>query len=235
MWDPERKNFIDSHNFFVSQAKKRVLSQFDNIEDEVKDREKEWLGSLDHDSYSESYDIADLYEWIHQQSLEQSFMLYELRHQMLLSIVAGMYHQWDKQLRVWLEREAREWGYNVVNSEIWKKDIGCIYELFKYCEWDVESEEFFQKLDACRLVVNVHKHGKGVSLDNLKKNYVEYFCGDGENNDLDHTLLFLDDSHLEEFSDAIIKFWEVIPERMEESEHKTPPSWILKAINKENK
>lgn len=37
-------------------------------------------------------------------------------------------------------------------------------------------KSYFPKLDACRLVVNVYKHGKGTALNQLRSRYPEYLA-----------------------------------------------------------
>ena len=53
----------------------------------------------------------------------------------------------------------------------WRRNV---LDLLNDFGWDCRSLPSFSKIDACRLVVNVYKHGKGPSLEDLAKRYPEY-------------------------------------------------------------
>jgi hypothetical protein len=96
----------------------------------------------------------------------------------------------------------------------------------------------FQNVGTMRLVVNVFKHGEGISLDELKEKYPEFvpdpLGGEYRSRHLDHSNMKVTDEHLEQFSSAILEFWRAIPEEMwirqEESE---VPKWFEKAYLKD--
>jgi len=75
------------------------------------------------------------------------------------------------------------------------------------------------KIDVCRLVVNVFKHGKGNSLDALAQRYPQYL---GDNlpqyefmkSHLDHEALTIAQNDLDDFAGAIRAFWSEFPERL---------------------
>ncbi len=43
MWEPFRQSLIKGHLFFVEQARKRLLSQFNDIEADADRAAEEWL------------------------------------------------------------------------------------------------------------------------------------------------------------------------------------------------
>ncbi|MCM3609416.1 hypothetical protein M4D49_28430 [Cupriavidus pauculus] len=43
MWDPYRQSLIEGHRFYVEQARKRLLSQFGDIEREASAAADAWL------------------------------------------------------------------------------------------------------------------------------------------------------------------------------------------------
>ncbi|MER8798649.1 hypothetical protein NKH75_31600 [Mesorhizobium sp. M0984] len=84
--------------------------------------------------------------------------------------------------------------------------------------WKVRSTDYFKTLDACRLVVNVYKHGAGKSLDDLKKTCSEYLDDPLKGTRppwseklLNHTHLKVSDDQFQTFSDAIVAFWRDVP------------------------
>ncbi|MGB5235360.1 MAG: hypothetical protein WBN85_09345 [Candidatus Macondimonas sp.] len=137
-----------------------------------------------------------------------------------------------------MEPEFREWLIDFGNS-------GYValyhFDLLESFGWNFRSAGYFMALDACRLVVNVYKHGEGKSLDELRNNYPEYlsdpFNGSGgafsETKYRDHTHLKVSDDQFQVFSDAILAFWRDVPENVVDSQLTDVPDWFGKAILKD--
>jgi len=95
----DRRVLLEPHDFYVSQAKKRLLSQFNKISreaDEVEQQRYEKPGQFfdpDRD------DPADSYEAAYQKGIAHYFALDEMRNTVTLAMTAGMFHQFDKTLR----------------------------------------------------------------------------------------------------------------------------------------
>lgn len=107
MWGPFRESLIKAHAFYVEQARKRLLSQFGDIEAEANKAPEEWLEQTSHLFNPEQHDPGDFYEAAHEAGIEFYELLRDMRRQTRLSVVAGMFHEWDKQLRDWLTQEIR--------------------------------------------------------------------------------------------------------------------------------
>lgn len=235
MWGPQREYFIDSHNFYVEQAQKRLISQFDDLNKEAEEYGEKWLEEKSKYFDPEQHDEGEFYEAAYERSIEYGILLSEMRDQTIFSVIAGMYHQWDKQLREWMVQEARHWGRENVYYKIWKVDVSKIFDLFVSMGWSVRSEGFFYKLDACRLIVNIYKHGNGDSVYQLKKKYPEYFH-DYVSQDFyrsglfDHNAINLKDEYLKEFSDSILEFWRKVPESIVDSGKLVAPDWLKEAL-----
>lgn len=241
MWGPIRRSLIESHLFYVEQAHKRLLSQFDKMEEEAEMAADEWLEQSDQHFDPDRHDPADFYEAANDASIEFYQLLSDMRDQTRFSVVAGMFHQWEKQLRDWLVRETRHWHRgDMLTSKIWSVDLGRIFDLFEGFGWGVRGESFYTKIDSCRLVVNVYKHGEGNSFVELKQKYTEYlydpipeFRGISDKDYLDHTHLALTDEQLQAFSESIVEFWQKVPERILESQVISVPDWFEKAVLKD--
>jgi hypothetical protein len=242
MWGPFRESLIAGHLFYVEQARKRLLSQFEDIETEADKAAEDWLEKSSSRFDPDQHDPSDFYEAANDAGIEFYTLLSEMRDQTRLSVVAGMFHEWDKQLRDWLVREIQHWHHgDAAALKIWLADFQQIAELLESLGWEINSTAYFQSLDACRLVVNVYKHGKGKSLDELKVKYPEYlhdpFSGTGGAfsgvEHRDHTHLKVSDPQFQAFSDAIVSFWQGVPENIFESEVKDVPDWFGKAILKD--
>ncbi len=240
MWEPMRRDWLAEHRFYVKQARKRLLTQFDNIEVEADNEAEAHLGRLSKLFDPDRHDVSDLYEAADDKGNEFYRLLSDMRDRTRLSVIAGMYHEWDKKLREWITQEACHWspGDNVAKA-IWKADISSVIDLLHAFNFYVRSLAGYRRLDAMRLVVNVFKHGDGKSLDDLKEKYAEFIPGSmdypvGWSQYLDHTHMEVTEKHLDEFSEAIIEFWQAVPERICVDQNEVEvPTWFEKAFLKD--
>jgi len=241
MWEPFRQQLIESHRFYVKQAQTRLLDQFDNLEEEADRYSEKWLEEKSHLFDPDRHDPSDFYERAHDADIEHYLLLCDMRERIFLSVISGVYHEWDKQLRDWITQEFRHWhtGDNL-KMTVWKANFDEIIELLEGCEFSIKDKDFFSVLNQCRLIVNVYKHGDGNSFNDLLERNPEYFdsglksmLGDNAIKFLNHTHLSVPSHYLDELSNAIIAFWQSIPERVFLSEKTTFPKWFEKALQKD--
>ena len=140
---------------------------------------------------------------------------------MTLASVAALYHQWEKDLKRFLARELRYYAEDP--DVVWTAKT---YDILRWLEklgWSYRSYSWFPVLDACRLRVNVYKHGKGRSLDELKEKYPQYLGslenGQSDNGEpdltyLDHEHLYLTDEQFDQFVEAVKQFWNYFPDQI---------------------
>lgn len=217
-----KPHLLKQHDFYVAQTDKRVLAQFRDMEGDA-DRfaEAEYQRFLAQPG-DENTDTASLAEAAHDNAANFYGLLSDLRQQVILGALAGLYHQWEKELRDFIERELM---YDVQKAEAiriaWHGSITDIFDLLTQFGWDILGEPFFSLIDACRLIVNVHKHGKGRSLEELNRlypNYLRESFGPGIRplipDYLDHTLLAVSEDHYTEIAAALRMFWVAFPERL---------------------
>ncbi len=241
MWEQIRKNMIADHQFYIEQAKNRLLVQFSDISGEADkyadeylkkisprfDPEKHADGSFDDDAFNEGQ--------AHYEMLDD--MLKRTR----MSVVAGMFHEWDKQLRDWIikEMQGRHWySGQEVEKALWKANYEQIIDFLEAFGWLIKSKPYYTSLDKCRLFVNVYKHGNGGAFDDIKAKHpksirtlvgatsfsLEY---------ANHKRLIITEDDIDEFSNAIINFWKDVPEWIYEKENMIFPSWYNKAYKKD--
>lgn len=241
MWEPSRQAWMAEHHFYLEQARKRLLSQFDSMEAEADRAAEAHLEKRSKFFDPEAHDEADLYESANDKAIEFYQLLSDMKDRTRLSVVAGMYYEWDKKLREWIVRELRHWcgGGNVVKS-IWKVDISSIFDFLRVFDFDSKALLGYERLDAMRLVVNVFKHGDGTSLDELKVKYPEFVPdplgarGEYRSPYLDHTNMAVTEKHLEQFSKAILDFWQSVPKEMWIKQDEIEvPKWFEKAFQKD--
>jgi hypothetical protein len=246
MWEQFRQDLMAEHRFYVEQAHKRLLSQFENIETEANKATEEHLEKVSIHFNADKHDPSRFNEAAHEAAHEKGIEFYQLLSDMheatRLSVIAGMFHQWDKKLRGWIVGELRHdhHGKNAA-KEIWSVDFLKMIDFLATCGFDVKALPCHNQLDAMRLVVNVFKHGNGQSLDNLKKSYpkfISYPLGFDDAPEmfrqyLDHADLKLTDVHVMQFSEAILDFWGALPGEISLPTKANVPNWLLKALQKD--
>lgn len=241
MWKPFRDNLVANHKFYVEQSKSRLLSQFGDIEGEADRYAEKWLKDHGHLFDPDRHEPGDFEQQAYEESITHYELLSEMRDTTRLSIIAAMFHEWDKQLRDWLARELQHVHTGAaVTPAIWKVNFVEIIDLLKCLNWPVESRKYFGALDACRLIVNVYKHGLGNSFDDLKARHPQFLRGSTGSSAVhacpieyaDHTDLIVSDAHLEEFSTAIVEFWNDVPADTFASAIEAVPIWLEKALKK---
>lgn len=243
MWGPFRQELISNHKFYMEQARKRLLSQFEDISGEADKFAEEWLSKADQWFDPDRHDPGEFQEQAYDESITFYGLLTDMHDQTRLSVIAGMYHEWDKQLRDWLSMEIRRsFSGEETRAAIWKASFPNIFNMLECFNWEVRDQPYFAQLDICRLVVNVYKHGLGDSLNELKKTHPHFLEDVFRNSDnsvynhwLNPTPLKVTDVHLSAFSDAIIAFWNDVPENALLTTIAPKLKWLSKAIDKDLK
>jgi len=234
MWEPFRQDLINRHLFYVDQARKRLLSQFDDMEAEADNAAESWLEKKDQFFDPNRSDPAEFYEAANDVAVEFYLLLSSMRKQTRLSLIAGMFHQWDKSLREWLAKEIMHWHRgSAVCRKIWSVPFDEIIELLECLGCKNRGMDYFHKIDACRLIVNIYKHGNGKSAEELELRYPEYLpveYRDRRWTNLDHCDIEVDDKQFAEFSDAIVVLWKSVPEYIHNSEITSIPNWFRRAL-----
>jgi hypothetical protein len=241
MWGPFRERLIANHEFYVAEAKRRLLAQFndDAMKADADRHAEEWLASRAQYFNPDRDDPSDAYEQSWDEAVSFYRGLVDLQKTTRLSIIAGMYHEWEKQLRDWLGREMGHHGLGEhTHAAIWKVVIGDIFDFVDCWQWHVRDRPFHADLHICHLVVNVYKHGNGNSFNELRKEAPSLVGAKAESLELfsptpDYTNLEIGDDELERFSQAIISFWRDVPENVFFSQLTGEPKWLRNAVKKD--
>lgn len=222
LWSEARAHHIALHEFYVEQMRSRILSQFDDLEGQADRYTEEAYERMGRAPGYGDVDMADIAEAAYDEGIAHYQALTDLRKQMLLGGLAGMFHQWDKTVREHLEHELRhDFDGDKIEKEIWKAPVADVMDVFEQFCWPVKALPCYPKIDEMQLVVNVYKHGKGRSLNQLAKLYGEYvrdpirqWMPEGMAIGLDHEWLTVTDEQFGQFADAIRDFWRDMPERL---------------------
>ncbi|WP_368525458.1 hypothetical protein [Enterobacter asburiae] len=222
---------LEPHEFYVSEAKRRLLTQFNDIDREAQEVEERALEVFGHNFDPDRDDPADAYEWAYQKNVSHWLALYEMHNTVTLALAAGMYHQFDKTLREKMIREFSHWNdREFINQVIWNTSFPRLMELLEWVGIEISDKDFMNKINACRLVVNVYKHGDGDGHRELSTNYPEYYPRGSLMNSFafpfQYDELKLNEVQFDEFSEAIRNFWKNIPEYCRYSQLRVKPSWF---------
>lgn len=233
-YEPERLYFIELNDFYINQSKQRLLSQFNNLESEFNQKYEEFYEESGKHFDPDIHDSFTFVDASHDAALSYYFMLSSMKTQTYLSILAGMFHNFDKTLRAWIEKELRFRFLlgEKFRAQLWKVDITKIYDLFKVLGWNVRTENFYEDLDACKLIVNFYKHGKGSALTQIINKYPQYLSNKdfSINYTYDDSLVVLNEKDLEKFSNAISNFWRTVPDILK-NDNVALPQWFIDAFN----
>ncbi|WP_421852654.1 hypothetical protein [Novosphingobium sp.] len=239
MWRPTREHLIASHEFYVAEGKRRLLDHFtdESMEADANAFADAWLAGRPFDPDRD--DPGSDYEQSWDESVSFYQRLSDLRDNTRLSIIAGMFHEWEKQVRDWLGRELGHHGFGKhAHAAVWSVKLDELFDLFEACSWPVRTLGLFDQLFRCQLVTNVYKHGNGPSFETLKaiapdlvgkKDGLPAFFVSA----LDYSSLAVSDDDLLRFADAITAFWNELPENIFFSQVSQVPKWLDRALRKE--
>ncbi len=243
IWEPFRQNLIDRHQFYIEVARERLLSQFPNIEEEAEKYANEKFKEAKQQADPEKFDVAQATEWATDEGGDHYIILDDIAKMTQLSVIAGMYHEWDKQLRDWMTREILNWHTGPeVRRVVWNVNFKNIINFLEACGWSIRTKDYYQSLDKCHFVVNVYKHGDGDSFEKIRKTYPEFIEStlNDEHRHLelkysDYTTLVINEEHINEFSNAIIAFWKDVPTNIFAEDSIIFPDWFKDAHKKDCK
>lgn len=240
MWQPVREGFIRDVHFYLDQAVRRVLNPFGNIDEEARRHADEWLAARDKYFDPERDDPGDHHADAYDVEINHSLLVWEMHQNLRLSLIAGLFHTWEKQIRDWLCSEVVRWDTGQHSRRaIWRLDFPKLIEFLESLGWKMKSNPFYKVLDKYRLLVNVYKHGEGPAFEQLRQEYPDFFIPEEDpGRDLklryaDYTSLIIQDKNLKELATAIEGFWNAIPEYTFESDLQKTPQLFLSAWQKD--
>ena len=217
-----KRHILKEHDFFVAQVKSRVFTQFQDMEADANRYAEEEFERLSNRPDTGETDMDSIAEDAHDNAVEYYGLLSDLRQSLILGALAGLYHQWEKQLREFVELELGHNGNrDKAAKKAWGGNIGDTFQLLAAIGWDVREEPFFPLIDACRLIVNVYKHGQGPSLKDLHSKYPDYlkdplkdWPSEFRERFLHHEWLTLPEGEFEKIAMSIRRFWIAFPVRL---------------------
>ncbi|MGO7788384.1 hypothetical protein ACC703_12995 [Rhizobium ruizarguesonis] len=237
LWSSKRSYLLQGLDFYLNQADKRVLTQFGDLEEEAEQLARDEFNRMGQSAGPDA-DPGDYADAAWDRGINHFQMLTDLHNQLLLSVAAGLYHQWEKQLHEWLVEELNHsFPREIIGPAVWKANIDELLSLLRSLGWDSGALPCFDVIEECRLVVNVHKHGLGPSFDDLKERHPNHIgvtsqaVAGGSLDFYDHTDLKITRDDLGRFYNALRDFWKAVPEHIYWNDAATVPKWFEKALN----
>ena len=232
-----RDSLISNHQFFVDQAKTRLLGQFNDlsIQSEAQKVSQETWEEIEGFFDPDKHDLLEFSEVADHQGYERYRLLSEMLDHTRFSMLAALFHSFEKSLKDWIAREL----FTVFKSEkikqrVWAATLEELYTLLKEGGVNVRVSSIYKDLRNYQLVVNVYKHGEGRSLDELRKEAPQFIVPEDDSGFyrafplefFDHTHLRITDDDFDRFTGAIPDFWKEIPTYIRTSAFKKFPKWL---------
>lgn len=222
MYEPERRNFIEKHDFFVKETHRRIISQFADIEGEADNFADKWLESSSAYFDNENDDPASFFENANEKAMEFYFLISDMKKNAILAMTASIFHHWDKSFRSWLVKELKFSITGRSVSQIWTAPITDIADFFKFHGWDMMAEPSMSRIIVLHDVVNAYKHGEGRSFKRVAEKNPEYlddFLIEMNNKGKriykpSYENLCVRENQFDDFCDAIKDFWKSVPKEL---------------------
>jgi hypothetical protein len=229
LYDSLRSKYKEPYRLYIDTYTKRIAPVFDNIEEEANQIANEHFRGMGTYFNPDYHDEGDFAEAAWEKGLEHYEGVSLIRYNTKLMWISTMYQFWEQQVRKFLFEEISRTHkmYDKKNNEITFKSfctrgIGEIKETFLEFNYNLESLTIWSDIDELRLLANVIKHGDGQSASQLEQLKPSFFKNQVSNSNLlelykstlTEIVLNIDESDFIRYGDALMKFWDELPERM---------------------
>jgi len=227
--DSLRSKYREPYRLYIDTYTKRIGPVFDNIEEEAEQIANEHFRGMGAYFNPDYHDEGDFAEAAWEKGLEHYEGLSLIRYNTKLMWISTMYQFWEQQVRKFLFEEISRTHkmYDKNNNEITfkrfcRRGIEQIKEVFLKFNYDLETLTVWSDIDELRLLANVIKHGDGGSasqLEQLKPSFFRSYVSDSNllelyKSTLTEIVLNIAESDFLRYGNALIKFWDELPERM---------------------
>lgn len=227
--DSLRRNFQKPIELYKETYSNKINPIFENMEEEANTIAEERYQELGSSFNPDYHDPADFAEAAWEAGLEHYEGMSLMKYNTKLMWISTLYQFWEQQVRKFIYEEVTMTHQFIDNkgNEIKFKDfctngINDIKEEFSEFNQDLEKLSCWDKISELRLLTNVIKHGDGWSATQLKGLRPDFFKADFSDYDLlemykttlNENVLNIEDYEFQKYCDAIVEFWNVLPERM---------------------
>jgi hypothetical protein len=214
---------------FAETYTKKITSLFAEIEQESKAIADERYNELGKNFHPDFHDAADLSEAALDTGLEHYEGLALMQYNTKLMWISTLYQFWEQQVRKFIFEEVNRTqkftdkkGNKIAFKDFCTRGIQDIKETFKLFDQDLEKFSSWDKLNELRLLANVIKHADGPAATQLKLIRPDIFKDKSISTDLldlykttlNEIVLNIGETEFQDYCEAIIHFWDELPERM---------------------
>ncbi|PHC43815.1 hypothetical protein COF09_11165 [Bacillus toyonensis] len=223
-----REKYIKPFNLYKKIYNDKILNLFSNIEDEAKEIANNYyyeLGKNFNPNYSDPSDYAEQAQEIGLEYYEDMALM---EYTTKLALISNLYQFWEQQVRHFLYDEIKKSQHIPVNrgKEIPYQNFGTsivpIKNFFMIFGQNIEQLSSWETIDELRVLSNVIKHGDGNSAVDLarknpnflKSEYSDINLLELYGTTLNERVLNFKEISFDRYADALIEFWNELPERM---------------------
>lgn len=214
------KRFLKSDiSDYVEIYSQKLLPVFKDIESDAnKFRDDYYNNIISQPAYDDSIDPSSIAENAQEEGIEHYSYLKLGKYNLTATWHATLYQLWEQQLRRFLFLKMP--FVKEIQFERFCTNLSEIKEKFKLHNVDIESFSCWSHINELNLLCNVIKHGDGCSAKKLRKIKPTLFK---QEDGTDHMEIFkttlleetlnIDEMTLQNYRDALLSFWDEIPER----------------------
>ena len=217
-----RRYFQSEISSFVEIYSQKLLPVFGNMETEADKCENDFYNDyMNQPSYDDSVDPASIAEEARDIGIERYCFLKLGKYHLTAAWHAMLYELWEQQIRSFLFREISKdeptGGFKKFCDKLEK-----IKAQLEFHNVDIKNCLCWHKIDELRQLCNVIKHSGGSSLGPLREknpallkkgSVVEVELIELYRTSFLEEVLNIDETTLQDYKDALLSFWEKIPER----------------------
>lgn len=220
------EHFMEGHRIDVYRegVLGRLIPTFDNIWEEAELEQERYWEELTSEPSDGSVDMGDLTETATDHGQGYAVDLLFLRRQTINNATAGLYHLWEKSVKVFLKRAILDeiGGMSEISQakrvsmialeydKLDRMDFKAMVKRMVRHHFDFKAMTYFDRIDELRLFANCAKHDKGKSFIDLLARRPDLFDineATGEvNPSVDKLEAGLND--FSQFADAVKQFWQ---------------------------
>ncbi len=214
-----RRSLKSEISDFVEIYFQKLLPVFKDIERDADKHANDFFDdSMSQPAYDDSIDPASIAENALEEGIEHYSYLKLGKYSLTATWHATLYQVWEQQTRRFLFQEI-SYVYNIQFKTFCTKLLE-MKKKFKFHNVDIENFSCWPQINELYLLCNVIKHGDGNSAKRLRKIKPALFK---QEDGIDHMKTFkttlleetlnLNEITLQSYREALLSFWDEIPER----------------------
>jgi len=204
---------------YVGIYSQKLLPVFKEIERDADKHANDFFdNSMSQPASGDSFDPASIAETARDEGIDYYLYLSLGKYNLTATWHATLYQVWEQQTRRFLFQEIS--CVHNIPFEKFCTNLSELKEKFRFHNVDIESFSCWSQISELSLLCNVIKHGEGPSAKELRKikpmlfkqehgtEYMKTF-----KTTLLEVTLRVDEKTLQNYSEALLSFWDEIPER----------------------